>query len=161
MTENISTGMVREHWYKGRAVGTTEYVEGSLIVDANGRCYIGIFIQPERKEEIVIGGRSVGKTTNRFNSIGFVEVHPSSVAEFTGIYDIHKKRIYEFDRIRHYNRQHDDPTAYEEGFVFWDRKHLQWCRTRDFGKRRGDNDQYCRIWQHDPSEYEVIENENN
>ena len=158
MIENISTGMVREHWYKGRVVGSTRYVEGSLIVDANGRCYIGIFIQPEHKEEIVAGGRSVGKTTNRFNSIGFVEVHPSTVAEFTGIYDIHKKKIFEFDRIRHYNHT-DDPAAYDEGVVFWDKKKLQWNRTCE-KRRRGDPDEWCRIAPHEPCDYEVVDNEN-
>lgn len=159
MIENISTGMVREHWYKGRVVGTKKYVEGSLIVSKTGECYIGVYVEPET-DSIEVAGRSNGKTNRRFQSIGFYQVSASSVAEFTGIYDIHKKKIFEFDRIRHYNRRHDDPTAYEEGFVFWDKEKLQWCRTRDVGRRRGDNDQYCRIWQHDPSEYEVIENEN-
>lgn len=91
---------MREILFRGKQYGNGEWVEGSLLIDEAGNCYIGTYLKPDKCNSLVVGGgRQIGKTATRFLGIGFVLVDPETVGQFTGMTDMKGQKIFEGDII--------------------------------------------------------------
>lgn len=89
---------MREILFKGQQIHNKQWIEGSLIIDEKQNYYIGAYIKPE-ESKVEIGGRRIGKTFNRFIGIGFVQVIPETICQFTGLYDTQGNKIWENDIV--------------------------------------------------------------
>lgn len=72
--------------FRGKQIGSNQWVYGSLIQSENGQCYI-------------FKGHSMPSFS--LYSEEFVEVIPETVGQFIGQLDKNKREIYEKDTVRH------------------------------------------------------------
>ena len=84
--------------YRGKQNGT--WVEGSLLIDEAGNCYIGTYLKSSKCDSFVAGGgRQQGKTAKRFLGIGFVLVDPETVGMCSGVSVKYGRKIFEGDIV--------------------------------------------------------------
>lgn len=114
--------MNREIIFRGKRLYDGEWVEGYLFDDGmsdNKRLFVGGLVITDY----------VGTADDQYEvGLDFCEVEPETVGQFTGVTDRNGQKIFEGDIVRHYNNL-TDPTKYEVGKVFWDKKGTCFRRT--------------------------------
>ena len=90
---------MREILFRAKAVSNKQWVRGSLLKDEKGMCYVGTYLKIEKKTGLALMAREQGKTHNRFVGMGFVQVDPETVCQFTGMTDKNGVQIFEGDIV--------------------------------------------------------------
>lgn len=117
---------MREILFRGKNIINGVWLEGQLIVDERGNCYIGEYIKQRVEIAYCYVKRRGGKTVNRFVGIGFAMVAPETIGQYTGVTDKNGKKIFDGDIVKHYNNSDD---GFDIGVLYWDETFSQWKRT--------------------------------
>lgn len=138
--------------YRGKRKDTGEWVEGNLFENDNGNypmVLIGYIIMSRDKHF---------QQDLNFDGYDLVEVDSETVGQFTGLTDLHGKKIFEGDiiKIRFESDSFTHPAEpivwYDIAKVFWSSEHFGWYAAFASGEELS-------LWEYDdPDDVEIVGN---
>lgn len=115
--------MGREILFRGKKVGSKEWVIGSLVLSANSAPVI-----------VSITDKSLSDGEHWSVLSAAYKVDPETVGQYTGMLDIHGNKIFEGDYFRAYTPGESGGFIVSNVPIRWDAKRMEWATDESYNK---------------------------